>query len=114
MKKDIKDKWVEALRSGKYKQCTGALCRVYYNGCAYCCLGVLADTLNLPNNEEKAYDSHDCEEKYKTYDGRDCNLTDARLAEIELTSNQQAQLIDLNDNDKRDFNYIAGWIEENL
>lgn len=30
--------WVAELRSGKYKQCTGALC----NGDGYCCLGILS------------------------------------------------------------------------
>jgi hypothetical protein len=39
MKKDIADKWVAALRSGKYRQATGAL---HDNG-GYCCLGVLCD-----------------------------------------------------------------------
>jgi hypothetical protein len=39
MKDDVKKKWVAALRSGKYKQGTGALRR----GDEYCCLGVLCD-----------------------------------------------------------------------
>ncbi len=39
MKADLKRKWVEALRSGKYKQGEGELRR----GDAFCCLGVLAD-----------------------------------------------------------------------
>lgn len=30
--------WVAELRSGKYRQCTGALC----NGEGYCCLGILS------------------------------------------------------------------------
>lgn len=37
MNQAIKRKWVKALRSGEYAQCTGAL----YSGGAYCCLGVL-------------------------------------------------------------------------
>lgn len=39
MNPDIKAKWLEALRSGKYKQGTGAL----RYGDAFCCLGVLCD-----------------------------------------------------------------------
>lgn len=35
----IADRWIAALRSGKYKQTTGVLCR---EG-AYCCLGVLCE-----------------------------------------------------------------------
>jgi len=38
MKADLKAKWVEALRSGKYEQGVGALLK---DG-KYCCLGVLA------------------------------------------------------------------------
>lgn len=40
MNKEVKTLWVEALRSGKYKQGTGAL-RNDKN--EYCCLGVLCD-----------------------------------------------------------------------
>jgi hypothetical protein len=37
MKAELKSKWVEALRSGKYKQGRGLL----KEGAQYCCLGVL-------------------------------------------------------------------------
>lgn len=40
MKKEIKEKWVKALRSGKYKQAT---CSLHVKGGGYCCLGVLTD-----------------------------------------------------------------------
>lgn len=39
MKKRVKTKWLKALRSGEYKQTTGALC----HNDAFCCLGVLCD-----------------------------------------------------------------------
>ena len=39
MKEEIKDRWVEALRSGKYKQGKRAL----KQGENFCCLGVLCD-----------------------------------------------------------------------
>ena len=39
MNQEIKQKWVEALRSGKYKQTTYVLRRED----SYCCLGVLCD-----------------------------------------------------------------------
>lgn len=41
MKKRIKKKWLEALRSGDYKQTTGALRIKTDDGFTYCCLGVL-------------------------------------------------------------------------
>lgn len=39
MKKKIADKWIKALRSGKYEQTENALCK---DG-KYCCLGVLCE-----------------------------------------------------------------------
>jgi hypothetical protein len=39
MKEDIKDIWLQALRSGDYKQGSGALKK----GDSFCCLGVLCD-----------------------------------------------------------------------
>lgn len=42
-------RWVEALRSGEYKQCRGAL---HKPGDGFCCLGVLCD---LAREEVKAH-----------------------------------------------------------
>lgn len=47
MKKDIMKRWVEALRSGKFKQTTGSLRN--YQG--YCCLGVLCHIHAKENNK---------------------------------------------------------------
>lgn len=45
----VKEKWVKALRSRKYKQTKGQLCRrIRKNGVrfkAYCCLGVLKEVV---------------------------------------------------------------------
>lgn len=41
MKKEIADMWVEALRSGKYKQAQGMLEEVNGDESRFCCLGVL-------------------------------------------------------------------------
>ena len=40
MNPQVKEKWVNALRSGNYKQTTGNL---YESEVGYCCLGVLTD-----------------------------------------------------------------------
>lgn len=42
--------WIEALRSGKYKQGQRAL----KNGDKYCCLGVLQELFNVPNFSTKS------------------------------------------------------------
>lgn len=44
--------WVEALRSGHYKQGTGLLCK---NG-AYCCLGVAAELFATPETRRETRD----------------------------------------------------------
>lgn len=42
MNPDVKTKWIVALRSGEYKQCSNGL-RRNSDGLSYCCLGVLCD-----------------------------------------------------------------------
>lgn len=44
MNKKLKQKWVSALRSGKFEQCHNILS----DGRGYCCLGVLAKIQGLP------------------------------------------------------------------
>lgn len=43
MNEEIKTKWLEALRSGEYKQTTGRLRNSQEEG--FCCLGVLCDIM---------------------------------------------------------------------
>lgn len=45
MNKKIMQRWVRALRSGKYKQATGQLKK---EGVGHCCLGVLCEVLKQP------------------------------------------------------------------
>lgn len=42
-RQEIKTMWLEALRSGKYRQAQGRLQRQTENGIGFCCLGVLCD-----------------------------------------------------------------------
>jgi hypothetical protein len=47
MRKDVMKKWVQALRSGKFKQGTGTLKQFNSKGDAqHCCLGVLCELYN--------------------------------------------------------------------
>jgi hypothetical protein len=43
MNKEIKEKWITALRSGEYKQCRNKLIKVKNDQRSFCCLGVLTD-----------------------------------------------------------------------
>lgn len=49
MNPEVKRKWVEALRSGKYKQGKERLCDKDNN---FCCLGVLCDIYLSERNDE--------------------------------------------------------------
>ena len=49
MNKEVKEKWLAALRSGEYKQGRGKLCSLDKE---YCCLGVLTDLYAKEHNQE--------------------------------------------------------------
>src|ERR1700746_4178083 len=60
MIKDVAEKWVAALRSGKYKQAKNHL----YDGEGYCCLGVLAKELGFefkPGSTARGNDAWMCD-----------------------------------------------------
>lgn len=113
MDKELKDKWVKALRSGYYKQTTGILCR----GGSHCCLGVLCELLKMkryPIKEPRDDDTY----SYSS-DGRDTTecigeLSGAVLARIELDVKNMSRLIHMNDVEGKSFGEIADYIEENL
>lgn len=52
LKKKVKDKWLSALRSGKYEQGKGRLAQLTddHESMEYCCLGVLCETMVNPLN----------------------------------------------------------------
>ena len=128
MKPELKQAWIEALRSGKYEQGTGLLKRDYSHmnteaGATYCCLGVLLEVASekgilevefckdLPESSgtsakvffENDYYAH-LRGEY-TFDVRE---------RLELTYEQEAELISMNDTQRKSFLQIAEWIEENL
>lgn len=92
MNQELKTKWVEALRSGRYLQGTSNLCR---HG-KYCCLGVL------------------CEVAGRDDDWRDWNikpfLGDGSYG---IHEKQAEELADMNDSGKT-FPEIADWIEKEI
>jgi hypothetical protein len=95
----LKMKWLEALRSGKYKQATGVLRRED----TYCCLGVLADVVDSTKWKERYEDSGTCYAWDKTEPAY-------KLPDDILDQEVQAQLIEMND-DGEDFNRIAEKVE---
>jgi len=116
MNKEIKEKWVKALRSGEYKQGCDYLKQeglVY----RYCCIGVLVD-IGLEGEWREVLSSG----KYKFYPaGENKDGTtfyefingQKYLDKLSITMGQQKALADMNDNGTP-FCQIADWIEKNL
>ncbi len=94
MNKEIKAKWLKALRSGEYKQGKE---RLYHAG-RHCCLGVLADIQGEPIRSRK-WCKDQREEYYLTGTG--------------LRKTASRKLATMND-DGDSFANIANYIEQNL
>lgn len=56
MKKEVAERWVKALRSGKYEQGVGAL----KHKSRYCCLGVLCEISGLIEGSDLIKDTGTC------------------------------------------------------
>lgn len=109
MKPEVKKKWVEALRSGSYKQGKSALCRPSATGeIQYCCLGVLGEELGLLRTQQHS--------RWKTWaeEGNVGSIPDDDAEELGLGEGKQSVLIGMNDRHGKSFNEIADWIEVNL
>ena len=108
MDKELKTKWVEALRSGEYEQGRMSLRRLKNDGgYSYCCLGVLADITD--NNAWEDKDRWNNEGGY---------FSNYMLDEFGITEKFQDAVMVMNDgnskNKPKSFTEIANYIEEIL
>ena len=101
MEASLKAKWIEALRSGKYKQGRLAL---RTRDDHFCCLGVLCDVSGVSEWEENG-------QRY-SYDGALC-LPPSPLRN-QLTPEAGHALMAMNDHSGMSFPDIADWIETNI
>lgn len=109
---EIRAKWLEALRSGNYKQGKFGL----RTGDTFCCLGVLCDTV-----DPTAWVKDKTAETY-TWHNRGGTLHGTEIKNLigGLDSKAQGELVDMNDSAEDDqpnptnFAEIADWIEEKL
>lgn len=85
--------WIEALRSGNYKQGTGKLRDK--NNC-YCCLGVLADTIDPEG-----------------WAGNTWNDLGGSVPNIFIGMKRQYILTTMNDSLENSFEEIANYLEKN-
>lgn len=102
MNPEIKQNWLEALRSGKYQQGRGCL----KQGNKYCCLGVLCDTVSS---------SGWCGNVFYYKDEPNAQSLPNPLAdELGISNIHEKKLMYLNDWDKKSFGEIADYVEANL
>lgn len=119
---EVKAKWVAALRSGKYVQGTGRLCR---DG-KYCCLGVLCDVMGATKKQEPCFAGHEVV-RFEYGDGNSVDVLPHTISnEVGITIGGHLNrpiedpngttpfnsLWELNDCAGYDFNQIAQVIEE--
>lgn len=104
MKPEIKAKWIEALRSGKYKQGTGVLRGKDLSGkTRHCCLGVLCEILPpIPgvDVEDRLMNRGLPGLEVQTF----CQIKDGEFD----------KLAHMNDTKRLTFSQIADYIEEHL
>jgi hypothetical protein len=108
MNKKLKQRWVDALRSGDYPQTQCELT----NGAGFCCLGVLCDIVD----DTKWIDSEDGVVSYD-FGNNMCSEFPSHVWLVEVVNlpHYQAQaLATFNDDDGYGFNDIADWIEDNV
>lgn len=97
--REFKAKWVAALRSDIYEQGTGSLFPGDVAGTKYCCLGVAAVVLGGSRIDENVAD--EWQEQYG-------------YTKLNNMGVPTSTLWHMNDAERRDFNYIADYIEREL
>lgn len=125
----IKATWVEALRSGKFKQGQGLLIIEEENDCPsfyHCCLGVLCEVMGIPrDNDDRTEESLVDGFLFTAKPGVQRHMSDLLdgdlLNILGITHNQQDTLTHMNDGGADNtgakpmtFAEIADWIETNL
>ena len=105
MDQKFKEKWVKALRSGRYKQGTGRLRSDDNN---FCCLGVAANIAGVPCEHNEDWSAYD----YK-FDENTLLFATIPNGWNGITYEEGDSLAKMNDNGAT-FEEIADYIEENL
>ena len=110
MNPEVKEKWVAALRSGKYKQGQGEL-RSRHN--RFCCLGVLCNTVNA-RRWRRPMSGLEGPWLYNHQAERDALSLPAGLSrDLDLPPDVTDYLAEWND-EGIGFDAIADWIEAEL
>ncbi len=113
MKKDVAEKWVAALRSGKYEKGT---CVLKTSDGRYCCLGVLTEVMGFPIDAKDVLLSKETMEacEMKSYDGTIIGpKTDGSVSQILTRYNDGAYGAGQYNMEPHSFAQIADIIEQN-
>lgn len=105
----LKDKWIKALTSRKYRQGTGSLHLEEDGRHTYCCLGVLCDVAGIKPTKK-------VDINYTTYryDSLTSMLTVNLRRKLGISNEAIDILVRMNDDDRAKFYQIARWIKRNL
>lgn len=104
--KDFAEKWLKALRSGKYKQCDGKLYKEEESG--FCCLGVACEFSGV-----NPYEIDGVGWIYDYVAVKSENKIPDELVGSDFNNRLVCVLSEMNDSG-RSFAEIADWIEENV
>lgn len=109
MNPEVKKKWIEALRSGEYKQGHNALRVISEGGFGYCCLGVLCDLMKQSGLGDWVgfSDFMYADQIQRSYPQFEI------LEKIDMSFEASRILSSMNDQGCS-FEEISNWIEENL
>jgi len=111
MKKKLAKKWVEDLRSGKYKQTDGEL----KNSDGYCCLGVLcmigSDKMTKSGKATIDFDEYEIRITDDDSESTAVDIPEGVCYDIGLSQKFMQKLMKMNDGGK-DFEEIADRIEK--
>lgn len=113
MSHDILKEWIEALRSGKYKQGKMQLKLAHKKGDQFCCLGVLCDIIDNSKWENCKMDGSLCQ----NYMGADIFPPEhIRIIPKNMNNSNtlRGMLSHQNDDLGWDFTKIADYIEEHV
>lgn len=100
-----KQQWLEALRSGNYKQITSKL----KTEDGFCCLGVYADAVE--HVDWQPNDNPNLANDFFISSGEFCEEI---LPGSMIDLGTQSEITRMNDQEGDSFNAIADWVEENL
>ncbi len=116
MDKELRERWIAALRSGQYHQGRGGLRFSAENGaCKWCSLGVLLDVSGYGQweTDNTMVEGEWC---YVTQEGQKnfIVLADKTLQQMGILVQAMDRLTGMNDREHASFADIATWIEEHL